>query len=282
MTTVSKAERAKASKPASIHAHRFALAVSDLVLGLAEWRTWWVLAFNDIRQRYRRSTLGQFWLTISMAAMIAGIGVIYAFIFDRPISSYVPFLGIGLITWNLLSCLINDLATCFINSDTYLQSYPTPRSAVIYRTIVRNLIASAHNFLIVPFLLVLFGIPVTAIFLLVVPALILIVLNSVWIGMLIGPLCSRFRDLPQIILNVVQLAFFVTPILYHPSQLQDRLWAITHLNPFASFVEIVRAPMLNEVPEGHHYLLAVLCTIIGWAIALPFYARFRGRIVYWL
>jgi hypothetical protein len=56
MTAVSKAARAKASKPASIHAHRFALAVSDLILGLAEWRTWWVLAFNDIRSSAVRAT----------------------------------------------------------------------------------------------------------------------------------------------------------------------------------------------------------------------------------
>ena len=118
--------------------------------------------------------------------------------------------------------------------------------------------------------------------LLAVPALLLIALNGVWIGMLLGPLCTRFRDLPQIIANVVQLAFFVTPIMFKASQLQERLWAVTHLNPFASFVEIVRGPLLGHIPAGHHYLMVAACTVIGWAVALPFYARFRGRIVYWL
>ncbi len=265
-----------------MRAYRFADALSDLMFGLLRWRVWWVLAANDIRQRYRRSSLGQFWLTLSMAVMIGGIGVVYAIIFGQSVDTYLPFLGVGLIVWTLLAGLLNDLATCFINAETYLRSYPTPRSTVIYRTIARNFLASAHNFLIVPLILLVFQIPISLVTLLALPAICLIALNAVWIGMLVGTLCTRFRDLPPIIASVVQLAFLITPVLYRPAQLEERLWVITHLNPFASFVEIARAPLLNQIPEAHHYFIALLCTLIGWAITLPFYARFRGRILYWL
>ena len=261
---------------------RWTAAIADLALGLYEWRVWWVLAASEIRQRYRRSTVGQLWFTLSMGVMIAGIGLVYSVIFQRPVSDYVPFLGVGLIVWNLLSGLINNLATCFISAETHLRAYPSPRSTIIYRTIARDFLVSAHNFLIVPVLLILFDIPVSLVSLLVIPGLILVAINAVWIGMLLGPLCTRYRDLPQIISSGVQLAFFVTPILYRPAQLADRLWVFTHLNPFASFVEIVRAPLLDQVPALHHYLFALACTAVGWAVALPFYARFRGRIVYWL
>jgi ABC-type polysaccharide/polyol phosphate export permease len=264
------------------NANRLSVALSDLALGLAQWRVWWVLGLNDIRQRYRRSTLGQFWLTISIAATIAGVGIVFGVIFNQRLESYIPFLGIGLVIWALLAGLINELATSFISAETHLRSYPTPRSAVIYRTIMRNLLVSAHNFLIVPLLLLLFQIPLTPVSLLALPALGVIALNGVWIGLLIGPLSARFRDLPQIIANVVQLAFFVTPVMYRPSQLQERLWVVTDLNPFASFLEIVRAPLLGEMAAAHHYLMVALCTLIGFAVAIPFYARFRGRIVYWL
>jgi ABC-type polysaccharide/polyol phosphate export permease len=257
-------------------------AVADLKSGAMQWRVWGLLAFNDIRQRYRRSSLGQFWLTISMAAMIGGMGIVYAMIFQQPVADYLPFLGTGLIIWALLSGLVNDLATCFIHAHHYLQSYPTPRSTVIYRTIARNIIASTHNFLIIPFLLVLFHVPVSFVALLALPAIALIVLNGVWIGMLVGPLCARFRDLPQIIASVMQIVFFLTPVLYRPDQLGGRLWVLTHLNPFASFVEIVRAPLLNELPQARHYILALACTLTGWTIGLLFFARFRGRILYWL
>jgi len=261
---------------------RWIAAVADLVWGLYEWRIWWVLAASEIRQRYRRSKVGQLWFTLSMGAMIAGIGVVYSVILNQSVSKYIPFIGVGLIVWNLLSGLINNLAICFISADTHLRSYPSPRSTIIYRTIARDFLISAHNLLIVPILIILFKVPVSLDILLVIPALVLVAINAIWIGMLLGPLCTRYRDLPQIISTITQLAFFVTPVLYRPALLSDRLWAFTHLNPFASFVDIVRAPLLGQAPEMYHWLFAVGCTVVGWAIALPFYARFRGRIVYWL
>ena len=124
---------------------RLGAALRDLVDGLVQWRIWWILAFLEIRQRYRRSTLGQFWLTISMAATIAGIGIVFGVIFNQPLDSYIPFLGAGLIVWGLISGLVNELATAFIGSETYLRAYPGPRSIVIYRTIARNLMLTAHN-----------------------------------------------------------------------------------------------------------------------------------------
>ena len=105
-----------------------------------QWRIWWILAFNDVRQRYRRSTLGQFWLTISMAVTIAGIGIVFGFIFDQRLDNYIPFLGVGLIIWALISGLTNELSTCFIDADAYIRAYPGPRSLVVYRKIARNLI----------------------------------------------------------------------------------------------------------------------------------------------
>ena len=264
------------------HRSRLQAACDDLVQGLRQWRIWWVLAFLEIRQRYRRSLVGQFWVTLSMAATIAGIGIVFGAIFNQPLSDYLPFLGVGIIVWGLLSGLTNDLASAFISSENYLKNYPGPRSIVIYRTIARNLISSAHNVALIPILLVLFGVPLTWWLLLTVPAIALIACNAVWIGMLIGPLSARFRDLPQLVVNITQLAFFVTPIMFRPGQVQDRLWAVTHLNPFASFVEILRAPILGSSPGAYHWVFAGAVTVLGFAVAIPFYARFRGRIVYWL
>jgi ABC-type polysaccharide/polyol phosphate export permease len=261
---------------------RLALAIADLTLGLTRWPTWWVLAVNDIRQRYRRSALGQFWVTISMAASIVGIGIVFGIIFHQPHAEYIPYVGVSLVAWGLLAALVNELAQSFISSETYLKAYPGPRSAVVYRTIVRNLLIFAHNLLIVPVLLLAFQIPLTPAALLFIPGLALLVLNAVWVGILLGPLCARFRDLPQLVSNVVQLAFFLTPIMFQPSQVDERLWALTNLNPFASFLEIVRGPLLGGVPALHHYALVVSCAVAGFAVAIPFYARFRGRIVYWL
>jgi ABC-type polysaccharide/polyol phosphate export permease len=125
-------QSAQHSSQLAFREDRLSKALVDLAQGLVQWRVWWILAFNDIRQRYRRSALGQFWLTISMAVNIAGIGLVFGLIFNQRLNNYIPFLGIGIVAWNLLSGLINELATSFIASDTHLRSYPAPRSVVVY------------------------------------------------------------------------------------------------------------------------------------------------------
>ena len=256
--------------------------ILDMWHGVVAWRTWWVLAANDIKQRYRRSKLGQLWLTMSMAVSILGLAILFSVIFNSPLEVYLPYLGLGFIVWGLIAGLVNDLAIAYVNAGTYLTSYPGPRSAVIYRTITRNAIMTAHNLVMVPIIIIFLNVPVNWATLLVIPGLMLILLNAVWMGMVLGPLCARFRDLPQLITSIMQLMFFLTPIIYRPEQIMDRLWLLTHLNPFASFLEVVRAPLLGQVPELRHYGVILGVTLVGFLIAVPFYGRFRGRIVYWL
>ena len=276
-----EASLARTSLPGSWRS-RLRAAVSDIADGLVQWRVWWVLASSEIRQRYRRSAIGQFWVTISIAATIGGMGLVFSAIFGQPLNDYLPFLGVGLIVWGFLAGLVNDLAAAFISSEIYLKNYTGARSIAIYRVMARNVLMAGHNLLIVPPLLILCGVSLTWYALLAIPAVCLIILNALWIGLLIGPLCARFRDLPQLIMNITQLAFFLTPIMFRPAQLQERLWVLTHLNPFASFVEIVRAPLLGAMPDLYHWIFACITTLVGFSAALPFYARFRGRILYWL
>src|SRR5262245_37934316 len=82
---------------------QFQLAVRDIVHGAQAWRVWMMLGWQDIRQRYRRSTLGPFWITISMGAMIGGIGLLYAGMFKTSVADYFPFLALGFIVWGLMS-----------------------------------------------------------------------------------------------------------------------------------------------------------------------------------
>jgi ABC-type polysaccharide/polyol phosphate export permease len=118
--------------------------------------------------------------------------------------------------------------------------------------------------------------------LLLVPGLLLTLVTALWVGLLFGTLCTRFRDLPQIVASFMQIAFFVTPVIYKPELLSDRLWAATHLNPFASFLSLLRDPLLGQVPEATHYWLASAVAFGGLALTIPVFARFRARIAYWL
>ncbi len=97
-----------------------------------------------------------------------------------------------------------------------------PLSVYIFQFVWRQVLTFGHNFVIYILVAIIFGIWPGATGLLFLPALALLVLNGVFAGMILGPLCARFRDIPLIIASVVQVVFFMTPILWSAHMLPDR------------------------------------------------------------
>ncbi|NDH69110.1 MAG: hypothetical protein EBY22_14655, partial [Gammaproteobacteria bacterium] len=64
---------------------------------------WWVLAWQEIKQRYRRSVIGPFWISLSTAVMVSGMGPLYGILFGQAVSNYVQHLAISLIIWTFIS-----------------------------------------------------------------------------------------------------------------------------------------------------------------------------------
>ena len=123
-------------------------AWNDVSEGLRQWELWGVLGLQDIRQRYRRSILGPFWVTLSMGMMIGGLGVIYSTIFKTSDAFYVPYLATGLIVWTLITGLIADGCICFSGGGEWIKQLPAPLCSYVFRMIWRNLIIFCHNMVI--------------------------------------------------------------------------------------------------------------------------------------
>ena len=257
-----------------------ALALQDVVEGACAFRLWGMLGWQDIRQRYRRSTLGPFWLTISMGALVGGLGVLYAGLFRMDVADYLPFVAAGLIIWGLLSGLITEGCAAFIGAEGIIKQVNLPLSVHVYRVVWRNLIVFAHNVAIYVAAAVIFSIQPGWTGLLVLPGLALLCLNGVWMGLLFGLVSARFRDVPQIVASVVQVAFFLTPIIWKPELLPDRAFVLD-LNPFFHLVELVRAPSLGQAPGLVSWFAAAGITLGGWLVTLLMYRRYRWRIAYW-
>jgi ABC-2 type transport system permease protein/lipopolysaccharide transport system permease protein len=254
---------------------------SDAIEGLALWRLWIRLGWNDIRQRYRRSLLGPFWLTASMAILIVALGILYAELFNTPIRDLMPYLCVGLLVWNLLASFLTEGGTLFTGSESYIKQIRLPYSVYVYRSAWSKVVIFAHNFIIYFALLLYFQIWPGAVALLAIPGFILVVINGALANLFIGIVSARFRDIPQLIGSVVQIVFFVTPIFWKPELLKGRDY-ITDFNPFFHLLEIVRAPLLGSVPSAKSYLAVLLITLINAAITGAFFSRFRPRISYWV
>src|ERR1700685_2632380 len=83
-------------------------AVKEIWASLNAWHLWSLFGLNDVKMRYRRSTLGPFWATLSMGIQILVTGFIMTYLFHSSIQRFLPFIAIGLIVWNTLTTIVSD------------------------------------------------------------------------------------------------------------------------------------------------------------------------------
>jgi lipopolysaccharide transport system permease protein len=255
----------------------------DILAALQGYQLAGILGWQDIRQRYRRSSLGPFWLTISMGVLIAALGFIFGTIFGAPLKQFLPFLAIGLIIWTLITTSLNEGCTGFIAAEGMIKQMPLPLFTYIMRVLWTNLIIFAHNLIILPFVLLIFWLVPQATALLAIAGLVLLMLNLSWLALIFGIICTRYRDVPQIISNLLQVSFYLTPIIWMPEMMPKRAGLLLlNANPFFHLIEVIRAPLLGGVPSVLNWQVCILLAIFGWIFTILFYGRFRSRIAYWL
>src|SRR5258708_2206490 len=114
---------------------RLDLALKDIKEGICSFNIWGMLGWLEIRQRYRRSTLGPIWLTISTGVLIFGMGPLYGRLFGQDLSSYFPYLAVSLVLWTFISGLITDSCSSFISADGLIKDPKLPFTVEVLRVV---------------------------------------------------------------------------------------------------------------------------------------------------
>ena len=139
------------------------------------------------------------------------------------------------------------------------------------------------TFVIFPLVFLAVGKSVNSMALISIPSLLLVVINLTWVALILGVLCTRYRDLPQIVGSILQILFYLTPIMWMPNLLPQRTGLyLLDLNPAYHLLQIVRAPLLGKLPTLLNWEVSFGLALIGWIMAIMFYGRYKRRIAYWL
>lgn len=255
---------------------------ADLSEGLQNWRIWHLIGAGDLRRRYARSKLGQLWLTLSSGISILIMGLVWSVLFKTKVGELLPHLAVSIILWQFFAAIIADSAGLFTSNNHLLLSQRTPCSTIVYACVYRNLLTLLHNLVIIPFVFIAFSVPLTFRILLIVPATIVTTIAATWVIYMLAALCARYRDLSNVTTAVMQLAFYVTPVIWKPEFLERKLQWVLWLNPFTSFLAILRSPILGEEFPKTEWTIALGITISGLIVSMAFIGKYRRQLLYWL
>lgn len=259
------------------------LAITDLLQTIKNYSLVGMMGWQDVRHRYKRSSLGAFWLTISTGIMIATMGVIFGKIFNTPMRNFLPFLAMGMILWGLISSVVLEGAQEFIKAAPIIRQLDIPLFVHIARILWRNIIIFGHNIIIFPIVILIVGQSAYWMMFLSIPGFLLLTINLAWVALLLGIFCTRFRDFLPIINSVLQILFYLTPIMWMPDRLPKRAGLyLVDANPLYHIIAVVRSPLLGQMPTTLNWMVSLISALMGWAVVVCIFARYRRRIAYWL
>lgn len=266
----------------AIQNNQLHLLLADITQSLARWRFWTFLGWNDIAKQYRRSFVGPVWITLNTAAFIVTFGMIGAQLFKIEVETYLPYFCAGHVLFTFMSALVTEGCSTFTGADAFLKQTPYPKMAFVFRVVWRNIIMLGHNFVIIFGVLAWAGLLPGVLWVsFFVGVLITLVTGSLVVAIL-GALSARFRDIPMAVASIMQISFFVTPVMWKPDQLTERAKVLVHFNPLASHLELMRAPLLGKLQDEAAWLTAGVTLAVLAAVYVVLYLIARKRIVYWL
>ena len=274
----------------------------DFCQSFKHWRIFTLLGLHRVKGNYKRTVLGDFWVTLSLAIRIITIGVVFSFIFESSRADYIPHLALGFIFFGLITANINFSCKIWVQAAGIIKQLPIPLHTHLLQLYWQNLILLGHNLVILPGIWWYAKISPDWYMCWALLGILIVQLNVSWMSLLVAVVCARYRDLAQIITNLMQISYFLTPIMWTPDRILGKArlriswinwdgsnwrWKETYLelldlNPFYHLIEIVRAPLLLKPVQDHHWIISLAMMVIGWLLALLVFQKARPKIVYWL
>lgn len=242
-----------------------------------------MLGWQDVRQSYRRSPIGPFWVTITTAVLITTMGFVFGLLFKIPIKDYLPYLTLGILIWNFINAVISDASNLFIGAADLVKQIKLPIYVHALRLIWRGFIIFLHNIILVPIVFLVFQVPVSWMVLFSFLGLVLVAINLGWIVVALGIVATRYRDFSQLTTSFLTVFFYLSPVLWKKDGLDASVVEVlVKYNPFSILISIMRDPLLGEMPYPRIWISAIIMALVGWSIAGIISRRFSSRVVYWL
>ena len=258
------------------------LALSDIRAGWALRKSWWALSRQSIKVSYRRTTLGPLWITLQQIFFVIGISLLYSQLFKVKSSDLVPLVAFGITFWQFLTSCVTGASATFIGQSQSIKSSTLPISFYVFSSVAQQFLAFLHSAIVlIPLAFVINSTP-RIICLITIPLAIFCgVLNGFSLGLWLGPLSARYRDISASIPILIQLAMFLSPIFWSPTLLGGRAW-IANYNPIAWMIETFRSPILGGDIRIDLWVRLAILTCVNLALGVIVLHRVRDKITYWI
>ncbi len=255
-------------------------ALGDIQDAWARRVLWTDMAFREFNRSYRGATFGAFWLTLTTGMTATGLGVLYGYLFGRPLSEHLPYVTCAILSWGLITGFANAGCSVFVGNANTFKEFPLPSTLFVFKLALSQMISFAYRSIVLVIVLLIFAADLKPTALLSIPGFLLLVWTGSWSSLVLGVINARYRDFGQLVSAFMTFSFFLTPIFWLPDRLND--YAVyLNLNPFFHMIEVIRGPILGHENLALHFGFVGAFAAITPVIGILVYGRLSHRLAYW-
>lgn len=240
------------------------------------------LVTRELKARYRGSVLGFFWSFVNPLLLLTVYTIVFSVVLPGfrgiDVEPYALFLFCGLLPWTWFSSGLLEASNSLIAGGNLIKKVLFPAEILPIVAVLSNMI---HFFFALPILalfLAFYARPMQWVELLWFPVVVLVQLMlTLGIGLVLAALTVHFRDLRDLLGNLLTLWFFSTPIIYPMAMVPSGGKFIMDLNPFTHLAISYQELLFYDGPFGHwRWLLALaVASVVMFFVGFALFDRLR-------
>ena len=256
----------------------------EIFSSIKRYEHWLYVTWFEFVVRYRKTVVGPLWLLVGPALFISILGFLFAKVGSVPTSIFVPHLSIGLITWTLINGFVTGSSNVFQRNRPQILQGGVSLTDILMANLFATVLQFTHQVIIIVVVFLIYGLTLGLQALTSLVGLLLLILNGVWLSVVFGIVGARYRDLTEVTQAVMRIAFLATPIIWMPGDIGRSVVLSNFIifNPFYHFLELIRAPLLNNAIDPLSWLVVLSTTVFGFALAQIFYGRYSRYVPLWV
>lgn len=240
------------------------------------------LAIQDIKDRFARTVLGPFWIVVSNAMLVIGITIVFGALFKTDVADFVVYVALGIALWTFLSTVMTGASSYLESGKNILFTYNLPWSMQITRKVfVEAIILGIHMLIAIPVILIAQR-DLGLISFVAMPGILLNLMFGYGLALIIASFGVRYSDLSHALESIMLFLFLFTPVFWLESALGPTRSIFVHYNPLFHYLEVVRAPILEQAIPMDSFIIAGVGAVFTLLLGIFIYNKRKRQIGMWL
>ncbi len=237
-----------------------------------------ILTVSDLKVKYQSSVLGFAWSLLNPLLMMLVLYLVFSNVFKANQDYFALYLLIGIVSWRFLANGTSSSMMAIVGKSSLVTKIYIPRQVLVLSTVLSSFISSLLEFLVLFVLIIIFGVKLSPNILLF-PFIYVIYFVLVYgMSLALAALYVYYRDLNQIWEVLLQLGFFLAPVVYPLSTVPAEYLNIYMLNPVTEFMQIYRDILLYaQTPSLASIAFVLLSATISLAAGAAIFKRLERR-----